>query len=492
MRSGGGEIARAPRMERSRSLNVKEFVGLASDSRKVEPGFLFAALPGTTTDGSDFIRDAVANGAIAVLGRGKAAEAALSLGVRFIEDENPRATLARLAAQFFGTQPRVIAAVTGTNGKTSVVTFLRQIWTALGRRAASIGTVGVVTPSWESELGHTTPDPIELHRLLATLKREQIEHAAIEASSHGLDQSRLDGVEVSAAAFTNLSRDHLDYHASFDDYLAAKLRLFREILRPDGVAVVNADSTHATNFEEAAVVRGITTVTVGAAGKTLRLTSLLADEGSQIIQLACRGAEHRVRLPLVGAFQASNALVAAGVAIGFGDPPAHVLGALEHLSGAPGRLELVAKVRGGAPIFVDYAHTPDALETILKVLRPHVRGRLHLVFGCGGDRDQGKRRLMGLAASRFADTVTVTDDNPRSESAGEIRRQILEGCGSAREIGDRRDAIRTAIGALEENDALVIAGKGHETGQVVGLTRFDFSDRDEARRAALASGGSLA
>ncbi|MBV9330534.1 MAG: UDP-N-acetylmuramoyl-L-alanyl-D-glutamate--2,6-diaminopimelate ligase [Alphaproteobacteria bacterium] len=477
-------------MDEPASLSVKRFAGLASDSRNVRPGFLFAALSGTRQDGADFIRDAVANGAIAVLGDREAAAAARAFGAEFIEDENPRARLARLAAEFFGAQPRIIAAVTGTNGKTSVVTFLREIWTALGHPAASVGTVGVVAPGRTQELSHTTPDPIELHRLLAALKSEGIDHAALEASSHGLAQCRMDGVEVGAAAFTNITRDHLDYHATFEDYLAAKLRLFAVVLRAGGTAVVNADSSHASDFEASARKRGITPITVGEAGETLKVLSLRAEESSQVLELSCGREIRKLRLPLVGTFQASNALVAAGLAIGLGEPVSQVLDALETLKGAPGRLERVARSRSGAPIYVDYAHTPDALETVLKVLRPHVAGKLHLVFGCGGDRDRGKRPLMGQAACRFADVIIVTDDNPRSEDPSQIRREILKTCGAAREIGDRREAIRTAIDALAEHDALIVAGKGHETGQIIGSKRWDFSDRDEVLHAVRSTGGS--
>jgi UDP-N-acetylmuramoyl-L-alanyl-D-glutamate--2,6-diaminopimelate ligase len=468
---------------------IKGIAGLASDSRKVRQGYLFAALPGTRTDGAAFIADAVQRGAVAVLGSPRAAGAAESLGVRFIADENPRARLAHMAAAFFGAQPKTVAAVTGTNGKTSVTVFLRQIWSHQGRNAASMGTIGVVAPSGDIPLAHTTPDPIEIHRVLAELARAGVDHLALEASSHGLDQYRLDGVDIAGAAFTNLTRDHLDYHADFAHYLAAKLRLFAEIVRADGVAVVNADARHAGEFAGAARARGLKVVTVGVEGKTLTLVNRTPLADGQWLEIVHDGKTHRVALPLVGDFQASNALVAAGLAIGLGDSADAVFAALGVLQGAPGRMEKVAYAACGAPVYVDYAHTPDALETVLNAVRPHVAGRLHVVFGCGGDRDKGKRPLMGTAAARLADRVIVTDDNPRSEDAAEIRRAILAGCPQARDIGDRATAIHAAIADLNAGDCLVIAGKGHETGQIVGAETRPFSDRAEAIQSALAQGG---
>ncbi len=468
---------------------VKGFTGLASDSREVRPGFLFAALPGSKTNGAKFVADAVARGAVAVLGRKDVAGAARDAGVRFIEADNPRAKLARMAADFFGPQPKTVAAVTGTNGKTSVAVFLREIWTALGKPAASMGTIGVVAPSGETKLAHTTPDPIETHRILAGLKREGVEHVALEASSHGLDQSRLDAVDVAAGAFTNITRDHLDYHPTFEDYLTTKLRLFGERVRSGGVAVINVDVENADRFTTVARSRGLKLLTIGEKGEALRLVSVVPHADSQMLEIANGGHTYKVNLPLAGRFQASNALVAAGLAIGLGEDAAAVLRALESLRGAPGRLQKVANAASGAPIYVDYAHTPDALETILKALRPHVTGRLRVVFGCGGDRDAGKRPLMGAAAARLADDVIVTDDNPRSEVPGEIRRQILAATPGAREIGDRAEAIRAGIKDLAAGDVLVIAGKGHETGQIIAGVTHPFSDRDEAVNSALAMGG---
>jgi UDP-N-acetylmuramoyl-L-alanyl-D-glutamate--2,6-diaminopimelate ligase len=473
-------------------MMAKDFTGLASDSRDVKPGYLFAALPGSKADGGEFIADAVKRGAIAVLARPELSARADALGVRFIGDENPRLRLARVAAEFFGVQPKTIAAVTGTNGKTSVAVFLRQIWTALGKRAASMGTIGVVTPSGEIALHHTTPDPVEFHRLLAQLKAEGVEHLAVEASSHGLDQYRLDGADIAAAAFTNITRDHLDYHASFDAYLAVKLRLFGEVVRDGGVAVINADAEHASEFLSAAQKRGLRVLTIGEHGGDVKLVSRTPHGDGQHLRIAYEGATTEIELPLAGAFQASNALVAAGLAIGLGDPADKVFAVLAHLKGAPGRLEKVAYAKSGAPIYIDYAHTPDALETVLTALRPHVTNKLHVVFGCGGDRDKGKRPLMGAAAAKFADDVIVTDDNPRSEDAATIRKEALAGCPGAREIGDRAQAIRAGVASLQSGDMLVIAGKGHETGQIIGKETRPFSDRDEAIKSAIELGGCAA
>jgi UDP-N-acetylmuramoyl-L-alanyl-D-glutamate--2,6-diaminopimelate ligase len=469
-----------------------KFEGLASDSREVKPGYLFAALPGTRADGAAFVADAVSRGAVAVLGRPELAAQARELGVTFFADENPRLRLAQLAAEFYGAQPAIIAAVTGTNGKTSVTAFLRQIWAFRGLEAASLGTIGLVAPSGDIPLNHTTPDPIALHRLLADLKARGIDHLALEASSHGLDQYRLDGVEIAAAAFTNITRDHLDYHPTFADYLAAKLRLFSELLRDGGVAVVNVDAEHAGRFVSVARQRDMKLVTVGEHGDTLKLLARVPHGDGQDLQVLYNVREHSIALPLAGAFQASNALVAAALALGLGEPEDGVFAALASLRGAPGRLEKVAFAPSGAAVYVDYAHTPDALETVLTALRPHVSGRLHVIFGCGGDRDKGKRPLMGSAAASHADAVIVTDDNPRSEVPADIRREALGGCPGAREVADRAEAILVGIASLEAGDLLVIAGKGHETGQTVGGETRPFSDRNEAVRAALSLGGRAA
>ncbi len=471
---------------------TQEFSGLTSDSRKVKPGYLFAALAGSRTDGARFVKDAVGRGAVAVLGQPELGPEVTALGVRFIADPNPRAGLARYAAAFYGAQPDIVAAVTGTKGKSSIVAFLREIWTALGKPAASLGTVGVVSPSGEMPLSHTTPDPVEIAELLARLKHEGVEHLAIEASSHGLDQHRLDGVIVSACGFTNITRDHMDYHPSFEDYLAAKLRLFAEVVKAGGVAVVNADADHAGRFIAAARARGLRLMTVGEAGETIRLVSRESRGDAQALVISHGGKTYNVLLPLAGAFQAANALVAAGLAIGLGEDAAKVFAALATLKGAPGRMEKVAFAASGAPVYVDYAHTPDSLEKVLEALRPHTANKLHVVFGCGGDRDKGKRPLMGAVAAKLADAVIVTDDNPRSEDPATIRAEILAAAPGAREIGDRAEAIRAGIAALGKGDVLVLAGKGHETGQYIKGEVRPFSDRDEAIKAALALGGRAA
>jgi len=466
--------------------------GLASDSRKVKPGYLFAALAGTKTDGARFVKDAVARGAVAVMGPPSLADDVAALGVRFIPDENPRAGLARMASAFFVGQPDIIAAVTGTKGKSSIVAFLREIWTRLGRPAASLGTVGVIGPKGAMPLSHTTPDPVEIHELLAKLKQEGVDRLAIEASSHGLDQHRLDGVKIAACGFTNITRDHMDYHPTFEDYLAAKLRLFTKLVRDGGVAVVNADAAHAERFIDAAKARGLRLMTVGRKGETIHLDRREDRGGAQALTLHYQGKIFYIELPQAGEFQTSNALVAAGLAIGLGENPDKVFAALEHLKGAPGRMEKVAFAKSGAPIYVDYAHTPDSLEKVLEALRPHTANRLHVVFGCGGDRDKGKRPLMGAIAVRLADDVIVTDDNPRSEEASAIRGEILAAAKGAREIGDRAQAIRTAVADLKTGDVLILAGKGHETGQYVKGEVFPFSDREQAIEAAIALGGRAA
>jgi len=471
------------------TTGVQEFRGLAADSREVKPGFLFAALSGSKTDGARFIADAVSRGAVAVLGAPDAGETARHLGVRFIADQNPRLRLAKLAAEFYGAQPACVAAVTGTNGKTSVASFLRQIWAFQGRPAASLGTIGIDSPSGHVSLGHTTPDPVRLHAELARLKHQGVEHLALEASSHGLDQFRLDGLKISAAGFTNITRDHLDYHATFENYLAAKLRLFTELLDENDPAVINVDAENFNDFIDVAERRRLRLLTVGVRGDFLRLLSQTPNATGQEILVASRGRKIRIALPLAGSFQASNALVAAGLALGLGDPPEQVFAALATLKGAPGRLELVARTREGAAVYVDYAHTPDAIITVLTALRPHVEGRLHIVFGCGGDRDRGKRPLMGEAATRYADVVIVTDDNPRSEDPAAIRREILAAAPGAREIGGRAEAIREAVSALGAKDALVLAGKGHEDYQIVGSKVLPFSDRAEAVKTARELGG---
>lgn len=453
--------------------------GLSADSRTVEPGTLFFAVPGSRADGTAFIASAVERGAVAVV-----SERAVDSGVPVVRVPNVRSALALAAARFAPRQPGVIVAVTGTSGKTSVTAFVRQIWTVLGHGAASLGTIGVVAPSGAVYGSLTTPDPVTLHATLDRLAGDGVTHLAVEASSHGLDQRRLDGLRLAAGGFTNLSHDHLDYHADEASYLAAKLRLFTSLLRPGQPAVIDADSRVADQVQRAAAARGIAVLTTGRAGRDLRLLAAEPHGYETRLTLSHEGRRFDVDLPLAGAFQVSNALVAAGLCIATGSDPAAVIAALASLEGAPGRLDRVG-ARHGAPVFIDYAHKPDALENVLDTLRPYARRRLVVVFGCGGDRDAAKRPLMGAIAARGADVVIVTDDNPRSEPPAAIRAAILSAAPSAVEIGDRRAAIEAAVAMLEEGDVLVVAGKGHETGQIVGSTVLPFSDH-EAARAALA------
>jgi UDP-N-acetylmuramoyl-L-alanyl-D-glutamate--2,6-diaminopimelate ligase len=432
--------------------------GLAADSRAVKPGYLFAALPGVKTDGARFIAEALARGAAAILvpdGMAVSAEAPV------IADSDPRRRLALIAARYFGLQPKTAVAVTGTNGKTSVASFARQLWTGQGFSASSLGTVGVVGPRGTQVLKHTTPDPIELHAILAGLAEEGVTHLALEASSHGLQQRRLDGVALAAGAFTNISRDHLEYHASLEDYFIQKLRLFRALLPQGGGAVVDVDSEAGTRVAAEVEALGLRLLSVGRAGKTLRLVSAERDGFGQTLAVEHDGKRYVLRLPLVGSFQASNALVAAGLTLATGSNAADVLPLLSELRGALGRLDLA-----------------DALAKALDALRPYVERRLVVVFGCGGDRDRGKRPQMGAVAAAKADTVIVTDDNPRSEDPAAIRREILAGAPRAIEIGNRANAIAEAVAGLGKGDVLLVAGKGHETGQTIGSMVIPFSDHD--------------
>jgi UDP-N-acetylmuramoyl-L-alanyl-D-glutamate--2,6-diaminopimelate ligase len=456
--------------------------GVTADSRAVRRGDAFVAIAGGKADGLRFIAPALAAGAAAIVAE-RRPDVPPAEGTPFARVANARRALAVMAARLFPRQPRIIAAVTGTSGKTSVAAFTRQIWTALGHRAASIGTIGVVSPRGATYGSLTTPDPVALHRTLDALAGDEVTHLAIEASSHGLDQHRLDGLKIAAGAFTNITRDHLDYHPSLEAYLAAKLRLFESLIEPGGAAVIDVDHEHAQAFVAAAKARGLSIITVGRHGTGIRLVESARDGFAQALMLEHGGRSFRVRLPLVGEFQVENALVAAGLAVATGGDPATVFPALEHLVGAPGRLELVGTSRG-APIFVDYAHKPDALAKALEALRPYTAARLIVVFGAGGDRDRGKRPLMGVVAAAKADRVIVTDDNPRSEDAAAIRAAIIAAAPGATEIGDRHDAIRSAIAGLGTGDVLLIAGKGHETGQIIGDRVVPFSDH-EAVAAAL-------
>lgn len=468
--------------------------GLTADSRAVKPGYLFAALPGTKADGAAFIADAVGKGAVAVLAdEGAKADARVPI----VRDRNPRRTLALAAARFYARQPDAVAAVTGTNGKTSVTVFARQIWTALGDKAASMGTLGVLGPGGarlDQGAPLTTPDPVQLHAMLDQLAGEGFTRLALEASSHGLDQFRLDGVRIKAAAFTNLTRDHLDYHGTQEAYAAAKRRLFTELLEVAGTAVINTDGEHGAEFAAAAESAGRRAWRIGRTGREIKLLETSPSARGQLIHFDAFGERTAIELPLIGAFQASNALVAAGLVIACGADAARAVAMLTKLEGVPGRMQLVGDVDcegGAAHVYVDYAHTPDALRTVLAAIRPHTRGRLHAVFGCGGDRDTGKRPLMGAAAAELADIVIVTDDNPRSEAPAEIRRAILAGIppGRALEIGDRAAAIEAAIAGMSAGDILMIAGKGHETGQIIAGVTHPFDDAEVARRVIAGRGG---
>jgi UDP-N-acetylmuramoyl-L-alanyl-D-glutamate--2,6-diaminopimelate ligase len=467
-----------------RNLAGLEIAGITADSRQVAPGYLFAALPGSRADGRAFIADAVSRGAVAVLAPEGTAWPPGVPPRPLLEDPEPRRRLAQLAAGLAGAQPRTVVAVTGTNGKTSTVEFLRQIWAAGGRRSASLGTLGVIAEGFDPGAGLTTPDPVGLAETLANLARAGVQRAAMEASSHGLDQFRLDGVRLAAGAFTNLTRDHLDYHGSEDAYRAAKLRLFDALL-PAGAPVVahsQMDPVTLTALAGIAVRRRLDLRTVGEAGTAIRLLAAEPRPDGQILRVAVAGVRHEMLLPLPGRFQADNALIAAALASALGQRDA--LDHLGSLRGVRGRLELAARLPNGAAIYVDYAHTPDALERLLTALRPHTQGRLHVVFGAGGDRDRGKRPLMGAAAARHADVAIVTDDNPRSEDPAAIRAAVLAACPGGREVGDRERAIAEALTGLAAGDVLAVAGKGHEQGQTIGDTVIPFDDVDVVRRLA--------
>jgi UDP-N-acetylmuramoyl-L-alanyl-D-glutamate--2,6-diaminopimelate ligase len=486
-----GQAAPRDKVALSAPVDLRvDILGLTADSRAVRPGYLFAALPGTKSDGRRFIPEALARGAAAIL-----AEPATQIerpGVPVIADANPRRRLSLMAARFYGSQPRSIAAVTGTSGKTSVAWFARQIWQGMGVKAASLGTLGLIADGFAPGAGLTTPDPVELHKDLAALAQAGVDRLALEASSHGLDQFRLDGVELKVAGFTNLGRDHLDYHPSFAAYYAAKRRLFAELLAPGGVAVLNADAPEYADLAELARARRQRVLSYGARGETLRLDAVEQAATHMTLRFALDGTRHSARLPLVGAFQAHNVLCALGLVLGAGDDAEKAVSALAHIKGVPGRMQLVARLANGAAVFVDYAHKPEALAALLAALRGHAKGKLALVFGCGGDRDQGKRPEMGAIAARLADRVIVTDDNPRHEDPAEIRRAILAACPGAQEIADRTAAIDAALRGLGAGDVLAIAGKGHERGQIFADFTLPFDDAEVARRIVLELGGSVA
>lgn len=462
-----------------------EITGVTADSRKVGPGWLFAAMPGSRVDGRTFIPAALKAGAAAVL----APQDVTSLPVPVVHAKDIRRAYALAASRLHGRQPAVVVAITGTNGKTSIAALCRQIFARLGHASASMGTLGfrISCPGKPDEVltppGLTTPDAADIAELLAQAADRGVTHLAMEASSHGIDQRRLDGVKLTAAGLTNFTQDHLDYHGTMGAYRASKLRLFETLLPAGSTAVLNADSDAFDKFAEAAREAGQTVLSVGEAGEGLRLAARQATPDGQRLTVAWQGREIVVKLPLAGAFQASNALVAAGLCIAAGEDGEAVLAALEHIEGAPGRLQHVGAGRNGGEAYVDYAHTPDGLETVLSALRPHTEGRLIVVFGAGGDRDRGKRPLMGGIAARLADIAIVTDDNPRSEAPAVIRAEILAAAPGAREIGDRRAAIRAAVSELKAGDVLVVAGKGHEQGQIVGSVTHPFDDVAEVTAA---------
>ena len=453
--------------------------GVTDDSRAVKPSFLFVALSGGKADGATFIDQAFVQGAVAVI----AAKGAYSGKHKVIEVDNPRRILALVASRFYDRQPETIVAVTGTNGKTSVSVFVREIWEAMGFRAASLGTVGVVGPQGAKYLAHTTPGPVQLAQLAAELRDDGVRHLAIEASSHGLEQNRLDGLQLAAGAFTNLTRDHLDYHGTLENYFKSKLRLFSDLLPQGAAAVINMDSPQSLEVLAVALRAGLVPFRVGRNGVELKLTKQRAVGLEQMLTVETTHGAFEVALPLVGDFQVSNALVAAGLVIASGGEASQALHALENLKGAKGRLELVGSKPNGGSVFVDYAHTPDALENALNALRPSTTGKLVVVFGCGGDRDMGKRPIMGEIASRIADLVIVTDDNPRSEEPSNIRKQVVAGTKQADNIGDRAKAIRAGVDLLNAGDILLVAGKGHETGQIFANQTLPFVDHDAVRAA---------
>lgn len=474
---------------------------IAVDSRAVKPGALFAALPGSATHGAAFIGKAIASGAVAVLTDAKGADLARNdlegSGVAVVVAQDPRQTLAQTASLWSGAHPGIVVAVTGTNGKTSISTFCRQIWEAMGLKAINLGTTGV-EGGWSYPLSHTTPEPVTLHRVLAEAAREGVSHCAMEASSHGLDQRRLDGVLLSAAGFANFTQDHLDYHKTFEAYFEAKMGLFTRVLAEDGVAVVNLDDPKGDEVASLCTVRGQEVIGVGRhPDATLQIVGQRYDAQGQDLLFRWQGKRYQARLNLIGGFQAENVMLAAGLCIGAGAAASDVIEALPELTTVRGRMELAATRDNGATVFVDYAHTPDAIATALRAMRPHVMGRIIVIVGAGGDRDTTKRPLMGAAAAEHADVVIVTDDNPRSEDPASIRAAVMAGAlngigtPSVTEVGDRAEAILRGVDMLGAGDALLIAGKGHESGQTVGDTVLPFDDVEQASVAVAALEGKI-
>ena len=452
--------------------------GLTCDSREVKPGFVFAALPGTVADGRKYIESALEKGASAVL-----STEGLDLPVPYLSSNEPRLDYAKMAARLYAGQPETLVAMTGTNGKSSTVEFLRQIWVYAGKQAACFGTLGVQAPSGYRPLTHTTPDAVALHKTLSELTAEGVTHAAMEASSHGLDQYRLDGVKVTASGFTNLTQDHFDYHTDAEDYFLAKARLFTELTPRDALVVINTNDEYGQRLVQMCQERGQKVMQVGWSGQDIRIDEVMPRAASQIVTLVVKGERHKIELPLAGEFQVLNAISALGLAMVTGVMKDVALEALENLNGVAGRMERAGQTKDGAPVFVDFAHTEDGLDKLLRSVRPHTMGKIIIAFGCGGDRDPDKRPKMGRVAAKLADDVIVTDDNPRTEDAALVRKAVLQGCPDAAEIGDRAAAIREGIKRLGPQDCLVIAGKGHEQGQIVGTEVIPFSDVEQVKLA---------
>lgn len=459
--------------------------GITADSRKVDKDFLFVALPGLKFNGADFIDDAINAGATAILCIEEAKT--LNTDVIWIILENPAQAFPRYVARFFENQPANIAAVTGTNGKTSVAFFTQQIWQHMGLKSASVGTLGIHADGYKKETGLTTPDPVVIHQALKELSDLDVSHVVFEASSHGLDQYRLEGVDISAAAFTNLTHDHLDYHETVEEYFNAKKRLFSELLPPKKTAVLNIDSELVKDVRQICEERGHRIITVGRDDGDIRLLDQRSSSSGQEITVSYQSEIYDISLPLVGKFQATNALMALGLVIGCGGDVKKAFNALAYLRPVRGRMEQAGRHPNGGRIYVDYAHTPDALETVLKSLRPHVRGNLSVVFGCGGDRDRAKRKVMGEIAEKLSDHTYVTDDNPRSEFPIDIRREIMKGCPNGIDAGERAGAIRRAVLEMEAGDILLVAGKGHEQGQTIGDKIYEFDDVTVVRSAIVAA-----
>lgn len=459
--------------------NDVEISMLTADSRKVVPGALFAAIPGTLSDGRDYIQSAIAKGASAILSTPGLAD----MPVAYVAAEEPRLTYSQIAARFYAGQPEVLVAMTGTNGKSSTVEFLRQIWAHTGLHAACFGTLGVQSPDGYRPLTHTTPDAVALHKTLSELADQKVTHAAMEASSHGLNQYRLDAVKVTASGFSNLTQDHFDYHPTMEDYFQAKARLFTELTPTNAPVVINVNDEYGQRLAGMCKARGQAVMRVGWTGEDIRIEEVMPHRASQMLTLVVNGSRHKVELPLAGEFQTLNAISALGLAMVTGVPQGKAIAALGHLYGVAGRMERAGKHPNGAPVFVDFAHTEDGLDKLLRSVRPHTMGKIVIVFGCGGDRDPDKRAKMGRIAAKLADEVIVTDDNPRTEDAASIRKAVLIGCPNAAEVGDRAGAIAEGLSRLGPQDCLVIAGKGHEQGQIVGDKVIPFSDVDVARKA---------